>query len=266
MYIERLKKRKKELGLTNKQLAEKSNVSLGTVNKIFSGATENPRFDTLCDLAEAMDMSLFMAQEIMEPDFKVAEAMPGYCPKKEGEYTVEDYLKLPGDVRVELIDGSFYTMEAPTINHQIIISDINLQLTAYVREKKGNCFVLQSPVDVKLFHDNKNMLQPDLLVLCDREKTDGKRIYGAPDMVVEVVSNGSRKKDYKIKFRKYSDAGVREYWLVDMGKRCVIKYMFHPEDYDVALYSFQDKVPVGIYDGEAEVDFSVISQQMLPEV
>lgn len=264
MDMERLKKRKKELGLTNQQLAEKANISLGAVNKIMSGATDCPRLDTIIALANAMDMNFYMAQELMKPDF-VMEAAPDYLRKPEGEYTVEDYLRLPSDVRVELIDGSFYTMEAPSINHQLIMMDICLQLRTYVAKKKGSCIVLPAPVDVQLFHDDKNMVQPDVVVLCDRDKTDGKRIYGAPDLVVEVVSPGSRTKDYKVKGNKYIDACVREYWLVDPEKQKIIVYLYMPEkdDIDINLYSFHDKVPVGIYDGEAEVDFAVIAEQLL---
>ena len=266
MDIERLKKRKKELGLTNRQLAEKANISLGAVNKIFSGATECPRFDTIIALADAMDMNFYMAQELMTPDY-VMEAASDYSGKKEGAYTIEDYLKLPSDVRVELIDGSFYTMEAPSINHQLILKNICLQLDQFIAGKKGPCIVLPAPVDVQLFRDDKNMVQPDVVILCDRAKTDGKRIYGAPDLVVEVVSMGSRTKDYRVKLNKYTDAGVREYWIVDMAKERIIVYQFAWEgrelDENISVHTFRDKVPVGIYNGEAEVDFSVISKQLL---
>ena len=265
MNIERLKKRKKELGLTNQQLAEKANISLEAVNQIFSDAVECPKLDTIYALAEAMDMNYFTAQELMKPDF-VMEAAPNYCRKEEGEYTVEDYLALPSDIRVELIDGSFYTMEAPSINHQLIMKDICYQLDKYVTEKKGPCIVLPAPVDVQLFNDNKNMVQPDVVVLCDMEKTDGKRIYGAPDFVVEVVSPGSTQKDFKVKFNRYSDAGVREYWLVDMAKERIVVYQFSQEkdkSDGIGLYTFRDKVPVGIYNGEAVVDFAVIAEQLL---
>lgn len=265
MDIQRLKKRKKELGLTNQQLAEKANVSLGAVNKIMSGATECPRFDTLYALAEAMDMNFVLTQEILQPDY-VREPAVEYCKKKEGEYTVEDYLNLPADVRVELMDGSFYTMAAPGINHQIILKNICLQLELYIREKKGNCMVLPAPVDVQLFNDDKNMVQPDIVILCDLNKTDGKRIYGAPDFIVEIVSPGSKIKDYRLKYDKYIQAGVREYWIVDIEKQRVIVYQYTFEkelDVDIAIYSFQDRVPVGIYAGKAEVDFAAISQQLL---
>ena len=129
--------------------------------------------------------------------------------KKQGEFTVEDYLTLPDDLRVELIDGYFFEMSAPLTPHQIIARDITLQLTNYIKANKGKCVPLMAPCDVQLDRDDKTMVQPDVLIVCDRSKITKERIIGAPDFIVEVLSESTKKKDMTIKLNKYSDAGVK---------------------------------------------------------
>ena len=159
--------------------------------------------------------------------------------KKDGEYTLEDYYALPEEVRAELIDGYLIYMDAPTIVHQEIIGELCYYMRDYVKK------------------DNKTMLQPDLVVICDKELTDGRRINGAPDFVAEVVSPSSRKRDYMIKLNKYWKAGVREYWIIDPEKKDISTYWLQGSDteFEVMHYDFEDKVPVRIWAG-AEIDFS----------
>ncbi len=85
----------------------------------------------------------------------------------QGEYTLEDYYALPDDQRVELIDGVLYDMSAPYTTHQIASFEICMQLAAYINSQKGLCRALFAPVDVQLDCDDKTMLQPDVLVVCD---------------------------------------------------------------------------------------------------
>ena len=80
-------------------------------------------------------------------------------------------------------------------------------------------------------------------------------------MCIEIISDSTRRLDYGLKVTKYMDAGVREYWIVDMKRGSVVCYYFEGEDYP-ALYSFEDQVPVLIYDGELRIDFSVIKGRM----
>lgn len=188
---------------------------------------------------------------------RVSEAMPAYQVKKQGEYTLEDYYALPDERRVELIDGVIYDMSAPTTIHQIIGLKIWHQLESYIQSKKGACIPFAAPVDVQLDCDDRTMVQPDVLVVCDRNKIIKRCVYGAPDFVVEVLSPSTKRKDGIIKLSKYISAGVREYWIVDPDKKQVVVYDFQKEDYPV-IYGFGGEIPVGIFDGECRVDFAEI--------
>ena len=181
--------------------------------------------------------------------------------KKQGEYTLEDYYALPDERRVELIDGVIYDMSAPTTIHQLIGLEIWGQLQKFIRKKKGTCIPFAAPVDVQLDCDDRTMVQPDVLVVCDRDKIIKRCIYGAPDFVVEVLSPSTKRKDGIIKLSKYISAGVREYWIVDPDKKQVVVYDFQKEDYPV-IYGFGGEIPVGIFDGECQIDFAEIYEYM----
>ncbi len=94
--------------------------------------------------------------------------------------------------------------------------------------------------------DERNYLEPDISVICDKHKIDEVGCNGAPDWVIEIVSKSSRHMDYYIKLFKYQKAGVREYWIVDPEKEVVTVYSFENETME--QYAFEDAVPAGIYD------------------
>lgn len=248
MTVEEMKRRKKVLGYSYEKISELSGVPLGTVQKIFSGVTESPRYDTLQALEKA-----FKSQE----EDRVKEAAAMYRAKNQGEYTMEDYYALPEERRAELIDGIIYDMASPTSVHQLIGAEIWEQLKSYIRNSKGKCVPMLAPLDVQLDCDDRTMVQPDVLVVCDRERIHMNCVYGAPDFIVEIMSKATRKKDSIIKLNKYMNAGVREYWMVDTESRKVVVYDFAHEEYPV-IYGGEDKVPVGIFDGECKVDFGEI--------
>lgn len=250
MTIQEMNERKKELGYSYEKLAELSGVPVGTVQKVLGGITKSPRYDTLYALERVLNPP--------EP-MLLRESAAVYGRKRQGEYTLEDYFALPDDDRVELIDGVFYDMAAPNFMHQSIAAEIFAQIREYIRKKKGNCIPGMSPIDVQLDCDNKTMVQPDVLVFCNRDKLVNGRIYGAPDFIVEVLSPSTAKKDMELKRYKYANAGVREYWIVDSKRKRVIVYTLVEENYyDVALYTFEDCVPVHIFDNECIIDFKEI--------
>ena len=269
MNIEELKKRKAETGFSNKALAEMSGVPLGTVQKIFSGATRSPRRDTIQALARILysqpDLDELMSGlpnhtppggVLCEPPAAYGAAASASA-KQPGEYTLEDYLALPDDQRVELIDGVFYDMAAPNTLHQAIAGFIYKLLLDHVLEHKGPCKPFMSPVDVQLDRDDRTVVQPDVLIICDVEKFQNGRVFGAPDFLVEVLSPSTRKRDMSLKLYKYANAGVREYWIVDPVKKAVLVYDLEQMDIPV-IYGFGDRIPVKIWNGECVVDFKAI--------
>ena len=270
--VEELKRRKQELGYSYAQIAELSGVPLGTVQKIFSGETKCPRYATIraieavfAPAAKPDEGSDVPAVSYDAGDGEgrcrgagyVREEALAYGAKKQGEYTLEDYYALPDDVRVELINGVYYDMSAPTLLHQQLGGEIHRQIANHIMEHKGKCIPFIAPVDVQLDQDEKTMVQPDVGILCDRDKRKDGIIFGAPEFLVEILSPSTRKKDMTLKLQKYADAGVREYWMVDIKKRTILTYFFEAEDYPV-IYGFEDQIPVRIYDGALSVDMSLM--------
>ena len=255
MTITEMRERKKELGYSYEQIADMSGVPLSTVQKVFSGATQSPRYETL------------LAIETVLEDYsisRVSEAAHSYNNrpvKKQGEYTIEDYYNWPEDERIELIDGVIYHVSMPSIRHQRIVGEIDFTFKSFVKKKKGKCEVFGAGIDVRLDCDDKTMVVPDITVVCEKDKFTEQYLDGAPDLVVEVLSKSTRKKDITIKLGKYSEAGVREYWIVDSEKETVVVYKFSCEDDDDAqifFYTFDNQVPVGVWDDECVIDFAEI--------
>jgi len=188
-------------------------------------------------------------------------------------YTYDDYLKLelPEGKRIEIIDGVIYDMSAPTLQHQDITGFFYRRFTDFIEKNKGKCKAYISPVDVRLEFDTTDMtvVQPDVLVICDRAKSeDGKSIKGAPDFILEVLSPSSRKIDMNLKLKKYRESGVREYWIVDYDAGVVIKNIFDPQiiseskgsTEQTKIYTTSDVIPVEIYGGALKIDFNDVRE------
>lgn len=167
--------------------------------------------------------------------------------RKMESYTIEDIYLLPDGERAELIDGKIYYMAPPSTRHQRIISDIHYRIKDYIIKNNGECEVLPAPFAVFLNKDDKNYVEPDISVICDKDKLTDKGCHGAPDWIIEIISPGNKEMDYFKKLFKYQAAGVREYWIVDPIKEIVMVYRFEKETMEE--YSFGEDVPVGIYDG-----------------
>lgn len=167
--------------------------------------------------------------------------------KREEIYTIEDIYALPDGERAELIDGKIYYMSAPGRTHQRLLGNLTYQIEDHIRRNNGKCEVDMAPFAVFLNNDDKNYVEPDILVVCDPSKLDEAGCHGAPDWIIEIVSPSSRSMDYFKKLFKYRTAGVREYWIVDPAKETVMVYRFEKEVME--QYSFGEDVPVGIYEG-----------------
>lgn len=290
MKLSEIKELKREYGFTNEDLARMSTVPLSTVQKIMSGEVKSPRYDTLEKLSGAL---MAVGTQASQYDSRtgsseVHEDNLAYCDddsfaqrrrktiinemetKKRGEFTLEDFYALPDEHRVELIDGVLYDMAAPRIIHQQAAMAIYNQLRAAREKCNKNCNIFGLPIDVQLDKDDRTMIEPDLVVLCDKSKIIGRCIYGAPDLVVEILSKSTKRKDMSVKLNKYLEAGVKEYWIVDILKKDdlrVLVYDFAHDDW-WHMYTFDDKVPVGISEGKCFVDFSKVKEELdfdLPE-
>ena len=169
---------------------------------------------------------------------------------REQHYTSEDYWNLPEGHRAELIDGQLYNMAPPSRMHQKLISQFMLVLGQYIRDHHGTCEVYPAPFAVNLDAEDKDWVEPDISVICDTSKLDDRGCNGAPDLVVEVVSPSSRRIDYSTKNALYSEAGVREYWIVDPEKERTTVYRYE-DDAAPIVYPFADNIPVGIFPGLA---------------
>lgn len=167
--------------------------------------------------------------------------------KKEESYTIDDIYALPDGERAELIDGKIYYMAPPNTRHQRLVSDLHYQIKDYIKQNKGECEVFPAPFAVFLNENNENYVEPDISVICDKNKITDKGCNGAPDWIIEIVSSGSKSMDYFKKLFKYRTAGVREYWIVDPIKNQILVYRFEQETMEE--YSFGEDVPVGIYEG-----------------
>lgn len=167
--------------------------------------------------------------------------------KKKEIYTIDDIYALPDGERAELIDGKIYYMAPPNTEHQRLVSDLHYQIKDFIKRNNGECEVFPAPFAVFLNENDKNYVEPDISVICDKNKITDKGCNGAPDWVIEIVSPSSRQMDYYKKLFKYRTAGVREYWIADPIKEMVMVYKFEKETME--QYSFGDDVPVGIYDG-----------------
>lgn len=167
--------------------------------------------------------------------------------KQEEIYTIDDIYALPDGERAELIDGKIYYMAPPGRTHQKISWKLHQTIANYIDSKHENCEVYAAPFAVFLNKDDLNYMEPDISVICDLSKLDEKGCHGAPDWIIEIVSPGSKPIDYFTKLFKYRSADVREYWIVDPAKKLVMVYSFEKETME--QYSFEEDVPVGIYEG-----------------
>ena len=271
MTIEEMKARKIELGLTNEMLSQASGIPLSTVQKIMSGLTKAPRKLTIDALVLVLENEaakkkqdaggkraqagywsddLPVSDMVREPVGNYTEAV------KNRKYTLDDYYALPDEKRVELIDGVFYDMSAPSAIHQLILGDLYILFRECADRHGMPCHVFLSPFDVRLDRDEYTMVQPDLVIFCHDFDINMKCYEGAPDLAVEILSPSTRSKDMILKLYKYQNAGVREYWVVDPKTRTVTVHFFEEEDYDPKRYTFEDEIPVNISGGTCRIDFS----------
>ncbi|MDE7479018.1 MAG: Uma2 family endonuclease [Lachnospiraceae bacterium] len=161
--------------------------------------------------------------------------------------TLEQYEALPENRRVEVFEGVVYDMSSPSQIHQTLSMELSNIIYNYIKNKKGSCQVFSAPFDVKLSDKPLTIVQPDIMVICNKDKLDGKRCNGAPDYIIEIVSPGNPSDDYIRKLYYYKNAGVREYWIVDPRRKMVTVNYFEENMLNIQ-YSFDSTIKVNIYD------------------
>jgi Uma2 family endonuclease len=161
------------------------------------------------------------------------------------QYTYADYLKWQFEERIELLKGFIARMAAPNVYHQRISGDLQYQIQHYLR--KSPCSVFTAPFDVRLTRKNKitnkevmTVVQPDLCIICDKNKLDKRGCIGAPDWIIEILSPGNSKKEMKEKFEIYEESGVREYWLVQPDDKAVFVYVLNEVGKYIGLQPFTE--------------------------
>jgi len=277
--IDEMNRVRRLMGYSYAMVAKAAGVPLSTVQKVLGKQTAGPRPKTLEAIRKGL-MELVRSDEengniihesgqpyrvdYIEPpqDFFVFD-------KNQGRHTLEEYMQLPEHSRIELIDGVYYHKAAPTVKHQTIVSEISYRFMEYIRKNHGDCAVFPAAPNVKLFEDREDVVLPDLCVVCDRRKLEDL-VNGAPDLVVEVLSPSNREYDLGLKLKKYREAGVREYWIVDPESRKTVRIRFATTgataaealSEEIRIYGEKEIVPVGIWNDACEVDFGAIYESI----
>jgi Uma2 family endonuclease len=182
--------------------------------------------------------------------------------KNKEQYTYADYLTWNDGVRYELIDGVAYALAAPSTIHQRILRKLSTTIDNFLDGKSCELFV--APYDVRLnTHTFDNMVvQPDLSVICDKLKIDERGCVGAPDLVIEILSPTTARRDLLLKFNIYLEAGVKEYWIVDPESNTVDVFIFENEKYIRNEFTIEgDKIKSNILQG-IEIDLSEVFSEV----
>lgn len=174
---------------------------------------------------------------------------------QEKSYSLADALSWPEDRRMELIDGQPVMMAPPSREHQRISGALFAQIHNFLQGKP--CQVYAAPFAVRPFETEDDaaeevntMVEPDISVICDRKKLDDIGCKGAPDLVVEILSDSTRRHDRIVKYNLYQRAGIREYWIVDPDRHTVQVYVLEEGKYNAAdAYTSSASVPVSVLPG-----------------
>ncbi|MDC3414499.1 Uma2 family endonuclease [Terrihalobacillus insolitus] len=173
-------------------------------------------------------------------------------PQENNSITYAEYLKLDEDIQYEVIDGQIFNMSpSPSVKHQAIAMEISTEFNIYLRSK--SCRVL-AEIDVCLCGEKDNSkvkewVNPDIVIVCDKNKINKNRIAGAPDLIVEILLKSTAKTDRMIKFNRYQRAGVKEYWIVDPAHETIDVYILESEFYKHdGTYANDEVIEVNIFD------------------
>lgn len=177
------------------------------------------------------------------------------------QYTYADYLKFDFDHMVELIKGQLFKMSpAPHPDHQKVSLGFTLSLGTYLEKK--SCQLFHAPFDVILPIENRKLesantvVQPDLCVICDVDKITDAGCVGAPDLVIEILSPSTAKKDMTDKYEIYEQSGVKEYWTISVRNKLVQVFLLDKGRYGrPQIYNDKDTISPSMFP-DLEIDLS----------
>jgi Uma2 family endonuclease len=166
--------------------------------------------------------------------------------KENPYYTYADYLTWDENERYEIIDGEAYMMSTPNRVHQKISGNFYYALRSFLEGKPREVYA--APFSVRLFpaedRSDDTVVEPDITVICDPSKLDDRGCNGAPNLIIEILSPSNARHDRIVKFNKYREARVREYWIVDPEERVVSVYVLKDGQYVAVNYDDTAEVPV----------------------
>lgn len=200
-----------------------------------------------------------------EERFIVAEEAVNYVFGNRKKMSYEEFIEMTekSDQRYELIDGEVYLLASPSYKHQVVISEIYVILFNWFKGKK--CRPLTSPFDVTLERSKNNIcvVQPDILVICDKDKINQKGKYtGVPTLAVEVLSKSTRSKDMIRKLNLFMDTGVKEYWLVDTDKKEILVYNFEKQKGEYVVKSMETYKNDNILESKTFIGLKIILKEV----
>ncbi|GHV91414.1 hypothetical protein AGMMS50268_19170 [Spirochaetia bacterium] len=166
-------------------------------------------------------------------------------------YTYADFLEWDESERCELVDGEIVMLGAPTSDHQHLVMELAYQIRRFLEGK--SCQVFPAPFDVRLHpaedDSDDTVFEPDIVVICDPSKIEKRGCKGAPDLIIEIMSPSSARYDRVVKFRRYQQAGVREYWIADPETKSVQACILENGHYTVTMYDDTNTAPVSVLPG-----------------
>ncbi|OPZ83812.1 MAG: hypothetical protein BWY74_04370 [Firmicutes bacterium ADurb.Bin419] len=183
-------------------------------------------------------------------------------PRPEQKYSYVDYLTWDENERWEILDGVPYMQAAPSRIHQEISMELATQFHTYLKGK--TCRVFAAPFCVRLDveknnEDIRNVVEPDITIVCDNSKLDERGCIGSPDMIIEILSPSTGKNDKLIKFNKYEKAGIKEYWIVEPEQKLISVFLLQPNGRygRPEVYSEENTIKVSIFQ-DLEINLNTV--------
>lgn len=175
--------------------------------------------------------------------------------KRDATYSVSDYLKWDDSENWELIDGIAYNMVPnPGTRHQEIGGKVVADILVFLKGKPCKVFY-----ELDVFLSENDVVKPDIMVVCDKNKLEENGCHGAPDFIVEILSPSTSKKDRTIKLFKYKQHGVKEYWIIYPTDNTITVFTLENGKYDTIAYSDDDDyIPVSIFGEQLKLDLKYI--------